>query len=262
VTRLARTIEARELELSVARALERRHGLGEAANLSITFDRDVGDLRLEAAVSGALQPTSVRYDARSTRFDVAFEIANENGTPPAKLRFTGTAIETVEAAVLARNLERGDVLKSSDVIVERRPRAEVGTDPAARERAVGMQARRQLRIGQALRVADLAKPDLVTRDQNVTLIYETAGLYLTLRGKAMDNGTEGDVVSVMNLQSKRIVSGVVIGRGQVSISVTMPRLGPEADAAPSSTVGGAAPASSSSAPVSVANVSPAALKAE
>jgi len=78
----------------------------------------------------------------------------------------------------------------------------------------------------------------------------------------MDNGTEGDVVSVMNLQSKRIVSGVVIGRGQVSISVTMPRLGPEADAAPSSTVGGAAPASSSSAPVSVANISPAALKAE
>jgi flagellar basal body P-ring formation protein FlgA len=78
----------------------------------------------------------------------------------------------------------------------------------------------------------------------------------------MDNGTEGDVVSVMNLQSKRIVSGVVIGRGQVSISVTMPRLGPEADAAPSSTVGGAAPASPSSAPVSVANISPAALKAE
>jgi flagellar basal body P-ring formation protein FlgA len=190
VTRLARTIEARELELSVARALERRHGLGEAANLSITFDRDVGDLRLEAAVSGVLQPTSVRYDARSTRFDVAFEIANENGAPPAKLRFTGTAIETVEAAVLARNLERGDVLKSSDVIVERRPRAEIGTEPAGRERAVGMQARRQLHAGQALRVADLSKPDLVTRDQNVTLIYETAGLYLTIRGKAMDNGTK------------------------------------------------------------------------
>jgi flagellar basal body P-ring formation protein FlgA len=260
VTRLARTIEARELELSVARALERRHGLGEAANLSITFDRDVGDLRLEAAVSGALQPTSVRYDARSTRFDVAFEIANENGAPPAKLRFTGTAIETVEAAVLARNLERGDVLKSSDVIVERRPRAEIGTEPAGRERAVGMQARRQLHAGQALRVADLSKPDLVTRDQNVTLIYETAGLYLTIRGKAMDNGTEGDVVSVMNLQSKRVVSGVVIGRGQVAISVATPRLGPEANAAPSSALGAATPASS--APVSLANVSPAALKTE
>ena len=57
---------------------------------------------------------------------------------------------------------------------------------AARDRAVGMQARRQLRAGQALRVADLAKPDLVQRDQSVTLIYETAGLYLTMRGKALE----------------------------------------------------------------------------
>ena len=164
-----------------------------------------------------MQPTAVRYEPRSNRFDVTFEIANENGTAPTKLRFTGTAIETVEAAVLARNVERSEVLKSSDVVVERRPKAEVGTDAAGRDRAVGMQARRQLRAGQALKVADLAKPDLVQRDQSVTLIYDAPGLYLTMRGKALEGGTEGDVVNVMNLQSKRTVSGVVIGRGQVSI---------------------------------------------
>ena len=78
-----------------------------------------------------------------------------------------------------------------------------------------MQMRRQLRAGQALRVADLAKPDLVQRDQTVTLIYQSAGLYLTIRGKALESGTEGDVVNVLNLQSKRTVSGIVIGRGQV-----------------------------------------------
>jgi flagella basal body P-ring formation protein FlgA len=93
-----------------------------------------------------------------------------------------------------------------------------------------MQVRRQLRAGQALRVADLVKPDLVTRDQNVTLIYRTSGLYLTIRGKAIDGGAEGDVVNVMNLQSKRAVSGVVTGRGEVSISVATPRAAPTADA--------------------------------
>ena len=86
-----------------------------------------------------------------------------------------------------------------------------------------MQMRKQLRAGQPLRTADLAKPDLVQRDQTVTLIYQAAGLYLTIRGKALESGTEGDVVSVVNLQSKRTVSGVVIGRGQVSISVATPR---------------------------------------
>src|SRR3954462_1322495 len=36
VTRLARTFEARDIELQVARALERKNGLGDAANLSLT----------------------------------------------------------------------------------------------------------------------------------------------------------------------------------------------------------------------------------
>src|SRR5260370_6169193 len=259
VTRLARTLEGKDIESQVAHALERKNGLGDAANLSLTFDRDPGDIRLDASNTGSLQATSGRYEPGSSRFDVTLEISNETGAAPTKLRFTGTAIETGEAAVLARNVESKEVLKSSDVVVERRPKAEVGVDAATRDRAVGMQARRQLRAGQALRVVDLAKPDLVQRDQNVTLIYETPGIYITVRGKAMENGTEGDVVSVTNLQSKRTVSGVVTGRGQVTISVATPRPAPVSDAT-SSTLGAAEPAVP--APVAVANVSSVAAKTE
>jgi flagella basal body P-ring formation protein FlgA len=255
VTRLARTLEAKEIELAIARALERRNGLGEAQNISVTFDRDPGDLRLDAANAGNLQPATVRYEPRNTRFDVTFEISNEAGQASAKLRFTGTAIETVEAAVLARGVERNEILKSSDVVIERRPKAEAGPDVASRDRAVGMQARKQLRAGQALKVADLAKPDLVQRDQNVTLIYETSGLYLTIRGKALDGGTEGDVVNVLNLQSKRTVSGVVIGRGQVAVTVATPR-------APAETTASLGTAQQA-APVALANANPPAVpKAE
>ena len=219
VTRQARSFDTSDIEQAVARALERRNGLGDAANISLTFDRTPGDIRLDASNSGALNPVAVRYEPRNNRFDVTFEISNEAGLAPAKLRFTGSAVETVEAAVLARGLERNDVLKSGDVVVERRPKAEVGADVLTRDRAVGMQARRQLRAGQALKGADVAKPDLVQRDQSVTLIYETVGIYLTVLGKALEAGTEGDVVNVMNLQSKRTVSGVVVGRGRVAMVV-------------------------------------------
>lgn len=238
VTRPARTIDAKEIEQQVARALDHRHGLGDAANVSLTFDRDPGDIRLESTNSGALQPVAARYEPRTARFDVTFEIGNDTGAAPLKLRFTGTAIETIEAAILTRTLERGDVLKASDVVVERRPKAEVGNDAAVRDSVIGMQARRQIGAGRALRVTDLAKPDLVTRDQNVTLIYQNGGLYLTIRGKAMDGGAEGDVVSVMNLQSQRVISGTVIGRGQVAIAVATPRPAPVADA---TTAPGSAP---------------------
>lgn len=221
VTRLARTVSAKDIQHAVAHALEHRGGLGDAENLALTFDRELQDLYLEATNSGPLQPVAARLDPRSGRFDVIFEIANDAGAPT-ELRFTGTAIETVLAAVLTRDVERTEVLKASDVIVERRPKAEVGSDPAVRDRAVGMQMRRPMRAGRPLRVADLVKPDLVQRDQAVTVIYQAAGLYLTTRGKALDNGTEGDVVSVLNPQSRRTVTGVVSGRGQVTIQIVEP----------------------------------------
>jgi flagellar basal body P-ring formation protein FlgA len=257
VTRLSRAIDTKEIQSQVAHALEHHGGLGDAANLSLTFDRDLQDVQLDSSYGGTIQPIAARYEARSGRFDVSFEIGSDNNSRAAKLRFTGIAIETVDAAVLTRDVQRNEVLKSSDVMTERRPKLEIGGDAAVRDLAIGMQMRRQVRSGQALRVADLAKPDLVQRDDNITLIYESAGLYLTIRGKAMDSGTEGDVVSVTNLQSKRVVSGVVIGRGQVAISVATPRLPATADA--SSTAGSAGPAAVS---VAAGNASPVASKAE
>ncbi|RYX94809.1 MAG: flagellar basal body P-ring formation protein FlgA [Bradyrhizobiaceae bacterium] len=218
VTRLSRSIESKEIEAQVAQALQHRNGLGDAANLTLTFDRDVQDIQLDPAFTGTLDQVATRFDARSGRFDVSFAVGNGVNAPAAKLRFTGTAVETVEVAVLARGVERNEVIKASDVIVERRPKAEVGQDGASRDRTVGMQSRRQLRAGQAVRNADLAKPDLVVRDQAVTLVFRSSGLYLTVRGKAQDSGTEGDVVNVMNLQSKRSVAGVVTGRGEVTVS--------------------------------------------
>jgi len=123
---------------------------------------------------------------------------------------------------LTRDVERGDILKSSDVSLERRPRSNIrrGGEPRSRARPADapLDPRRP-----AAQTADLAKPDLVQRDQTVTLTFQSAGLYLTIRGKALDNGTEGDVVNVLNLQSKRTVSGTVIGRGQVAIQVATPR---------------------------------------
>ena len=223
VTRLARTLESKAIELAVTQALEHRNGLGDGANLTLTFDREVQDLRLDAANSGAMQTVAARFEARSGRFDVSFEIVNEATGSPTRLRFTGTAVESVDAAVLTRNVDRNDMLKSADIVIERRTKAEAGSDAASREQALGMQMRRPMRAGQSLRGADLVKPDLVQRDQSVTLIFATPGLYLTTRGKALDNGTEGDVVSVLNLQSKRTVTGTVTGRGQVTIQVATPK---------------------------------------
>ncbi|MEW6146626.1 MAG: flagellar basal body P-ring formation chaperone FlgA [Bradyrhizobium sp.] len=217
VTRLARTLASKDIENAVAAALERRFGLGDAANITVTFDRSVAEMRLDASNTGALLPAATRYDARSGRFDIAFEIANDSNPAPTKLRFTGTAIETVEVAVLTRDVDRAELLKSSDLSLERRPKAEVTGEPASRDRSVGMELRRAMRAGTPIRAADVVRPNFVVRDQAVTIIYQMPGLYLTTRGKATESGAEGDTVSVLNLQSKRTLTGVVTARGQVTV---------------------------------------------
>ncbi len=223
VARSSRPIAAPEIRERVARALANRNGLGNAADIGLTFDRDIPTLQLNPAQTGRMEVASARYNQISRRFDVLFEIAGET-TAPIRLRFTGVAIETVETAVLTRAIERGDVIKASDISVERRPKSDVQGDVALAGDVIGLAARRPIRTGQLLRAVDLIKPELVQRDQSVTLVLDTPGVHLTIAGKAVESGSAGDVISVMNLQSKRVIQGTVIGPGQVRVSSPTSRL--------------------------------------
>ncbi len=55
------------------------------------------------------------------------------------------------------------------------------------------------------------------RSDTVTIVYEAPGLTLTLRGQAQEAGALGDTISVLNVQSKRVVQGVVSGPGRVTV---------------------------------------------
>jgi flagella basal body P-ring formation protein FlgA len=110
------------------------------------------------------------------------------------------------------------------VQVERRPRAAVSRDAVSdRSQAIGFAARNALQPGRLLRSPDLMKPELVQRNQTVTMIFEVPGIVLTVRGKAIETGAEGDTIAVLNEQSKRTVHGVVVGLGRVAISTAPAR---------------------------------------
>jgi flagella basal body P-ring formation protein FlgA len=121
--------------------------------------------------------------------------------------------------MLTRAVARGEIIRASDVTLEKRPKAELTGDVIADSQiAIGQAARRAMRPGQPLRQGDLMKPELVQRNEPVIISYQVPGIALTLRGKALDSGSEGDVVNVLNLQSKRTVQGTVIGDGRVLVS--------------------------------------------
>lgn len=221
VNHLGRIIAASDIERAIAEAFAGRYGFGEAKDLSLSFDRPPRAFGVDAA-AGDVKVTRTAYDAASRRFDVGFEIA---GSTTRRLRYTGTITETIEVPVLTRPANRGDVIKSSDVALERRPKAEV-TAGAIRDadKVVGLAARATLRQGQPLRTADLMKPEIVRRNETVTLFLEVPGMVLSARGKALESGAEGDTVAVTNLQSKQNVQGVVTGPNRVTVISNTPRI--------------------------------------
>jgi len=224
VTRLSRVITAKELEGRIASALTGHSGVGDPKNISVVFEHEPRPIHLDPSPAADLQATRVLYDPRSGRFDITFELPGAARRVP--LRFFGTAVETVEAMVLTRALNRGDVIKTSDVVVERRPKADSREAATSLSQTLGLSPRRQLRAGEVLRLSDLMRPDLVQRNEAVTLIYEVPGLVLTVRGKAVESGAQGDTIAVVNLQSKRTVQGTVTAPGQVTMAAAMPRRPP------------------------------------
>jgi flagella basal body P-ring formation protein FlgA len=114
-------------------------------------------------------------------------------------------------------------VKDSDVSVERRPREMVPPDALFDGAALaGRVARRAFAAGSLVRNGDLARPEMVTRGDVVTVVYEAPGMMLTMRAKAAEAGALGDTVSITNPQSKKALQAVVIGPGKVSVSVAPP----------------------------------------
>jgi flagella basal body P-ring formation protein FlgA len=219
VTRASRAIGAGELETRIARALAGHYGLGDAKNLTLAFDREVRPLHFEPNDTD-LRIVRLHYDRRTARFDVSIELP---GRSRQTTRLTGSVVESIEVAVLARALARGDVVKAADLVLERRAKSEGPADAIVTiEQAVGLAARRPLRAGHALRESELMKPELVHRNEMVTLVYEVPGILLTVRGKAMESGSVGDVVNVLNIQSKRTIQGTVSGPGRVTVTARTP----------------------------------------
>jgi flagella basal body P-ring formation protein FlgA len=217
VARTGRTITPEEIEARIARDIAAATGIRDPKSIGIKFDIEPQPIQADSNSSAELKTERLSLDRRNGRFNIIILMPGEHRN----WRYAGVASEVFEAAILTKSLSRGDVVRESDIAIEKRPKAEATGDlvPDARH-VVGQALRRAMRPGQLLRQADLMKPELVQRNEPVLILYEVPGLSLTLRGKALESGSEGDVIEVLNVQSKRTIQGVVVSNGRVLASPT------------------------------------------
>ena len=218
VTRASRTLGLEEMRKVLTLAIIRQNGLGDDADLAVTFDQTLRPIHIEPSVTGALQVTQLSWNASNGRFDATFGIEGSGVLQRSPLRLSGNGLETVAVPVYTRALSRGDIIRVSDVSLNRIARSIATADAlASQELAIGQAVKRAVRQGQLVAASDLTKPDLVSRNDTVSLIYAVPGITLSIRAKALGGGAEGDIVSVLNPQSNRVVQATVSGPGRVTV---------------------------------------------
>lgn len=125
-------------------------------------------------------------------------------------------------AVAARRIERGELLTEENLREDRRPFAGSSGFPAYAECVAGKRAKRALVPGQLLASSDVEaaatdNPILVKTRQQVRLIVRLGTVHVTATGEALQDGRAGQLIRVRNIDSKKTITGKVIGEGIVEI---------------------------------------------
>jgi len=217
VTRASTLINRDTVLDTIEKAIRARLDLPADANLTVTLGGRFRPVHLPPSDSGILEV--VRLEFRSGNGHFRAQLRSTDGSRRMlDTTYRGQAVQTVQVPVLSRAVSRGDIVRDGDIRLTSVPRRKLrGGIIESAAGIIGMAARRNLQSDRPVRFDDIEKPKLVRRNTLVTIVYKHRGLTLSIRGRALADAALGEMVSVMNTRSNRIVEGTVTGHGAVAV---------------------------------------------
>ncbi|MTI45253.1 flagella basal body P-ring formation protein FlgA [Roseibium hamelinense] len=223
VRRIADTYHAERFKELVRSTLSRQDASINPSDLDVTFHRPPDDVHANPRSDDPVRVERILWSRTDGRFDIYLTVHAQYGDKTVNLR--GVAREMMEVAALTQPLRRGHILKREDLTTVKMARSQVPARAVVDAgQLVGLAAKNSLRANSPLSRQDFERPVLIARGEKLTLTYEVAGMKLTTRGQAMDDGAKGDTIDVMNLQSRRIVPAIVKSRGHVRVEPNTPAI--------------------------------------
>ncbi len=113
---------------------------------------------------------------------------------------------SADVIVAARTIPAKTVIAAEDLLMRDISAPGAAIDP---DLVIGKEARVALFAGRPIYDRDVGVPAVVERNQVIPLIYEGAGLMIKTEGRALERAGPGDVIRVMNTQSRTTVSALI-----------------------------------------------------
>lgn len=130
------------------------------------------------------------------------------------LALLAAQVAAAQTVVPTRAIRAQTVIAASDVALEE------AASPGALaelEAAIGREARVTLYPGRPIRPDQIGVPAVVERNQIVRMVFTEGSLNITVDGRALDRAGPGELVRVMNLGSRQVVTGFVRGSGIIEV---------------------------------------------
>lgn len=129
-----------------------------------------------------------------------------------------TASGDVDADVLTRAVQRGEVLGAEDFTTERIAAARARDALSAHE-AAGLEAKRALRAGMPVHAGDLIAPRVVRRGEPVKIVVRNGALLITTHGRALGDAAKGEPVRVFSEATNQTLDTIAEGSASVRIAI-------------------------------------------
>lgn len=188
------------------------------ANVDLQLPDHLNNFTVPSGRAGEMVVETISIDDTKQSFTARVALPAVDGGQRVET-LTGRAFRLIEVPVLKSAMKSGDIIAQADVEYLRLRRDVVPADTLLNvDQLVGMTPRRTAAAGKALQAIDLDAPMLVRKGQLVTVTLKNGPIALSLQGRAMQNGGQGDAVRILNTSSNQVVEGVVTGSQTVSVT--------------------------------------------
>lgn len=192
--------------------------LNDRDSFNITLHGDVPEIIVPSLEMPTLEVADFNMPQNGGPFSAIVRVTAPTGKKQ-DVTLRGMAERMVHLPVLKHTLRSGTVIDAGDVEWITVSATAVKRDMAQNaEDIIGKTPRRMQVAGTAISLNDLDTPLLVTRGEVVMMVYNHNGMYLTAKGRAMEDGSAGQTIRVSNLGSNRQIEARVTARKQVTVT--------------------------------------------
>lgn len=186
-------------------------------NISVTSDvpqiiiPNNGTPRVDVADFN-MQPVGGTYSA-------IIKVSDADGKNQQTVNVRGVAERVISVPVLKKDKRNGEVINQNDIAYVTRKASTVGPNviQSAGE-MIGSTPRRAIAAGVVISPNDLQMPQMVSRGEMVTMVFDNNGMRLTTKGRALEDGAMGQSIKVSNSGSNRTIEGRVTGAKQITVN--------------------------------------------